>query len=85
MTHPNLFRNRYQLRGRDWLTHLPAEDRLVFSRLGHMALRARGVPLQQLGGLARKDNRCEHCGKFTSPQHRHICQPKRRAYEDLDY
>lgn len=75
MTHDNLFRNKYALRGSDWLRQLPEEDRLVFSRLGHMALRARGIPLQSLGGQARVSARCPECGKFQSSTQPHDHPP----------
>lgn len=74
--HPNLFRNRYPLSGSDWLRRLPAEDRLVFSRLGHMALRQRDIPLQSLGGRTAVARRCGQCGKFQKANQPHVHAPQ---------
>jgi hypothetical protein len=73
--YPDLFRSRYDLSGKAWLRDIPAEDRLVFSRLGHMALRQRNVPLQHLGGKARIPARCAHCGRFQAKEASHTHPP----------
>lgn len=34
MKYPGLFKNKYSLRGKDWLRRIPEEDRKVFSDIG---------------------------------------------------
>jgi hypothetical protein len=50
--YPNLFKSRYPiLKGSDWITNLPPEDRKVFSEIGRASM-AHG----HMGGAANVEN-----------------------------
>lgn len=73
--YPGLFKNRYQsLKGRNWLTAIPEEDRKAFSEIGLTEQRARNINIHQIGGkAAAKKAKRDRRGRFTS-DHKHLEQ-----------
>lgn len=60
-----IFRRKYSLKGKRWLRTIPPEDRLVFSQIGLMALRAKDINIHKLGGKARAElAQRDHRGRF---------------------
>ena len=66
MTYPNLFKNRYPgLKGQNWLSDIPKEDRKAFSQLGLSEQRAKNINIHQIGGKAcAKKMRRDKRGRF---------------------
>lgn len=61
------------LKGKDWVRTLPAEERGIFSKLGRMALSVRDINWHKLGGKARSRSRCKRCGQLIGKVE-HLCR-----------
>lgn len=66
MTYPNLFKNCYpNLKGQNWLSGIPEEDRKAFSKPGLSEQRDKNINIHQIGGKAcAKKLRRDKRGRF---------------------
>lgn len=61
MIYPNLFKSRYDLKGKDWIKTISPEDRLAFVQIGF-----KHSDFGRKGGLKRaKTGKRDSRGRFT--------------------